>query len=300
MAVSLIVMAKQLQYQVPTNHLPILETTTCQAIQVRLGGQNGGERRTITVVDTPGFNDTTRPDGEILAEISEFLAAQRGINVPLRGILFLHKITDNKMTGSDETYLSLLESLLGDEAIPNLILVTTMWNKMRDEDEGEGMQREQDLIDNYWAPLIAKGSYVAQFDGTHKTALSFVSHLSGKKGVVLQVQKEVWDEEKAINKTTAGRKLWQRLTKKKEKMQGRLGDVDKQMAAGQPGLQGERDRIQGVLSRIAQSFARMKDRPGPGLKRRIADMLGGDGATAQGIRVLITIFNIALFIASVV
>jgi len=276
----------------------LIETTTCQAVQVRFGSQAGGGSRTITVVDTPGFNDTTRPDGEILAEISEFLAAQRGSNVPLRGILFLHKITENKITGSDETYLSLLESLVGEAAMSNLILVTTMWNKMRDEDKGEGMQREQDLIDNYWEPLIAKGAYVAQFDGTRKSALSFVSHLSGKQGVVLKIQKEVWDEERAIIGTSAGRRLWQQLTKKRAKMQDRLSDVDKQMGEGQTGLQSERDKVGGVLSRIAQSFTRMSERPGPGLKKRMADMLAGDGATAQGIRVLITIFNIALFVAS--
>ena len=252
------------------------------------------------MVDTPGFNDTTRPDGEVLAEISEFLAAQRGARVPLRGIIYLHKITENKMTGSDDTYLSLLESLVGEEAMPNVMLVTTMWNKMRDEDEGEGMQREQELMDDYWAPLIAKGACVAQFDGTPEMAMSFVSHLSGKQSVVLRVQREIWDEERAIKGTSAGKTLWRRLTKKRDKMQGRLGEVEGQIQAGKVGLQGEKDRIKGILSKIALSFARMNDRPGPGFKKRVTDMLAGDGAAATGVRVLITIFNIALFVASAV
>ncbi|KAK3358673.1 P-loop containing nucleoside triphosphate hydrolase protein [Lasiosphaeria hispida] len=276
------------------------ETATCQAVEIELDYQYGGEKRRITVVDTPGFNDTTRPDGEILAEISEFLAAQRGSRIPLRGILYLHKITGNRMTGSDETYLSLLESLVGDEALPNVILVTTMWNKMRDEDEAEGMQREQDLIDNYWAPLISKGSFNAQFDGTSECAFSLVSQLAARDSIVLKVQKEVWDEEKPIIRTTAGQKLWNKLSTRKESLERRLTDVDKRIQAGTSGLRTERSSIQAVLSRIARSFTKMSERPGPGFKSRIAEIVAGTGATGQTIRMLMTLFNIALFVVSVI
>ena len=71
----------------------LLETQGCQAVQIFL---DKDDMRSITVVDTPGFDDTERPHAEILAEITDYLAAQHLSGLPLRGILYLHKITENR------------------------------------------------------------------------------------------------------------------------------------------------------------------------------------------------------------
>ncbi|RGP77159.1 aat family amino acid transporter [Fusarium longipes] len=50
------------------------ETRQCQAVEIILDDED--EKRSITVVDTPGFDDTERSQADILAEITNYLTAQ--------------------------------------------------------------------------------------------------------------------------------------------------------------------------------------------------------------------------------
>ncbi len=51
-------------------------------------------REKVLIIDTPGFDDTERSDTEILTEISRLLALQYEIGMKLKGVIFLHRITD--------------------------------------------------------------------------------------------------------------------------------------------------------------------------------------------------------------
>ncbi|KAJ0129284.1 5-methylthioadenosine/S-adenosylhomocysteine deaminase [Fusarium oxysporum f. sp. albedinis] len=64
-------------------------------------------------------------------------------------ILYLHKITDNKMTDASQGHLHLLRKIVGDDAFTNVILFTTMWNTFCNEDRQRALQREQELIGNF-------------------------------------------------------------------------------------------------------------------------------------------------------
>ncbi len=52
------------------------------------------------LVDTPGFDDSGRTDSEILTDISRLLAAQYEAGVSLKGVIYLHRITDVRYQGS--------------------------------------------------------------------------------------------------------------------------------------------------------------------------------------------------------
>ncbi len=56
-------------------------------------------------------------------------------------ILYLHRISDNRMTGSAMRNLHLLKKLCGPDALKNVILVTTMWDQIRSQADGENRQR---------------------------------------------------------------------------------------------------------------------------------------------------------------
>lgn len=282
------------------------ETTKCQAVQIVL---DDSEKRSISVVDTPGFDDTERSQGEVLSKITEFLTAQHALGIPLRGILYLHKITDNKMTGSSVAYLKLFRSLCGDHALKNVILVTTMWNKVRDEDHREALRHEQELLNDFWKDMVNKGSYIAQYDGTPDMAFALIWQLVGKAGVVLKIQKEM-DQDMDVLHTAAGQNLLEMLEIDKVEYEMRLKQLEDLMEkeeergnkAGVKELRKQKTSVEGILKRIERSVDKMKVRPGSTVKERIRaiinhgkDYLTGPAAVAT----LVAVLNITLFVVRV-
>jgi hypothetical protein len=156
----------------------------------------------IAIVDTPGFDDTTRSDGEILREITKFLVAQYKLGIKLKGIIYLHRITDVRMQGSALQYFEMFRRLCGEDAFENVALVTTMWSLLTDKEIG--LRREEQLIERFWEPMMDMGSYATSFDGTRESAEGIISVLFGKEDVVLKIQKEIVDEGRVIEDTTAG------------------------------------------------------------------------------------------------
>jgi hypothetical protein len=254
-------------------------------------------------VDTPGFDDTERLHGEVLSEITEFLATQHAVGIPLRGVLYFHKITDNRMTGSSTAYLRLLRSLCGDDALKNVILVTTMWNKVRDEDYGEALRREQQLLNDFWKPMVKKGSYMAQFDGTPDTAFALIWQLVGKEEVVLSVQKEIVDQDMDVLHTAAGQNLLGVLEMDKVEYELRLKELESRMEAESGNkakirvLRQQKSEVGAILKRIERSIDKMKVRPGPTIKARIKAIMPEAGVA---VAVLVGVLNISLFVVRMV
>lgn len=86
-------------------------TTNCQVVRVGFG------RSEIVLVDTPSFDDTKRWDAGMLEQIVEFLCAQYELGIPLKGITYMHRITDQKTSGSAQQYLEMF-TRLWEEANP--------------------------------------------------------------------------------------------------------------------------------------------------------------------------------------
>ncbi|KAJ8118978.1 hypothetical protein ONZ43_g3888 [Nemania bipapillata] len=103
----------------------------------------------IYLIDTPGFDDDVRSDGDVLSLIAEWLLKTYKRKIHLSGILYLHRISDNRMSGNALRNLKMFQNLCGQTALPNVILATTMWEKVS---EAEGVRLET-LLKNkeqYW------------------------------------------------------------------------------------------------------------------------------------------------------
>ncbi|UPK94699.1 hypothetical protein LCI18_005634 [Fusarium solani-melongenae] len=171
--------------------------------------------RVVYLVDTPGFNDTWRSDFEILKEIS-FIASQiyrQGMK--LAGILYLHRISDNRVSSSAMKNFTLLEKICGPSGASRVFLVTTMWNLT---DEGklshqEAKMREIRLVSTmeFWGTLFQQGSQNSRWRGDAKTALAIICELislNDREGyVVQQIRRELVDKGKDLKETMAGREL---------------------------------------------------------------------------------------------
>lgn len=156
-------------------------------------------------MDCPGFDDTTRSDSEILKEITEQLSALRLIGHQLRGIVYLHRITDNRMHGTAMRNLDLFKKLVGENALSNVVFATTMWGNVTNISEANG--RDSELREEYWGDMMSKGSSATRFDGTTASAQGVVSMLLGKRNIVLKVQEQLVDHKMSLNQTAAGKFL---------------------------------------------------------------------------------------------
>jgi len=171
-------------------------TKTCQMVKTWVGNTD------VTVVDCPGFDDTSRSDVEIFEEIANLLATQYILGLKLKGIVYLHRITDNRMQGSARKNLELFSRLVGDAALSNVVLVTTMWGNVQDEYEAN--RRDNELRSEYWCDMIDKGSSATRFHGSKASAEAILAQLLAKKDVVLKVQHELVDQDMRLNETSAG------------------------------------------------------------------------------------------------
>lgn len=136
----------------------MIGTSKCEAIAYDPGQDHN---QTIFVIDTPGFDDTSRPEIEILREIAGALLVLTKLKVDLYGIIYLHRITDPRVSGAAMRSLRVLEMICGEEAYKNVFLVTTMWDRLKNIEGGNkiGEDREVDLCEKpFWGDLRENGA----------------------------------------------------------------------------------------------------------------------------------------------
>jgi len=187
-----------------------LESCTTEVRAIRLYNHRvHGDR--LVLVDTPGFDDTNKSDLEILQMVSNWLQKIYEKDIKLAGIIYLHRITDNRMAGTPHRNLRMFGELCGDQAVKKVVLVTTMWDKIQ-RDPGTGVRRENELFENYWKTMINYGASTARFSNTPDSAWKIVDLiLKVHETEVLLLQEELVDLRRSLNETQAGKTLYSDL-----------------------------------------------------------------------------------------
>ena len=171
----------------------------------------------LVLIDTPGFNDTdqqNRSDTVILESLMTFMKQSWEDNMLLSGIIYLHPLTDARMTGSSITNLSMFRRLCGDENLKNVILATTKWDETR-PDTAQQRQDELESPEGFWGPYIAGGSKVRQFMNTKESAVEIVEEILGLGRFVPKIQEEAVAGTR-VRDTDAGVYLTQALDQLRE------------------------------------------------------------------------------------
>jgi exonuclease VII small subunit len=132
-------------------------------------------------------------------------------DIKLAGIIYLHRITDNRMGGTPHRNLHMFEELCGDQAVKNVVLVTTMWDRGK-TDPKIFNQREKELFNYYWKTMINYGASTARFDNSAASVWNIIDPiLKQHETEVLLLQEELVDLKRALNETQAGRALYSEL-----------------------------------------------------------------------------------------
>ncbi|KAF8557842.1 hypothetical protein OG21DRAFT_1406255 [Imleria badia] len=165
--------------------------------------------RNIVLVDTPGFDDTNLSDVQILRIIAHWLKDTYRNNVKLTGLLYLHRISDVRFAGTPLRNLAVFKDLCGDGNLKNIVLVTTMWDEVKDQ--AVGSQREDELLSDFWKDMIRQGSRSYRFEGTRDSAWEIINRLelegARQTRIQLQIQVEMVDRGLELHETTAAKTL---------------------------------------------------------------------------------------------
>ncbi|KJA26249.1 hypothetical protein HYPSUDRAFT_133082 [Hypholoma sublateritium FD-334 SS-4] len=165
----------------------------------------------LIIVDTPGFDDTYEDDSEILRRISVWLAASYSDSMKLGGMIYMHEISQPRMSGTARANTEVFQKLCGSTSMSSVFLVTTKWD---DVDVGQGSKREVQLAEKYWKDMIAGKAQQRRFMNDEKTGRAIISeildlYMARIRGgqLTLQIQTELVNLQKIIPDTEAAKSL---------------------------------------------------------------------------------------------
>lgn len=186
------------------------------------------------MVDTTGFDDTNRTDTDVLKEIAGWLTETYQQKIKLRALLYLHRISDNRMGGCAQKNLVMFKRLCGPDGIKDVMFVTTFWEKV-DQAVGEGREKTLKTTKDYWGFFVEKGATVRQHQNNPESALSIIEQFVPRRaerttvGMKLAIQTEMVDSGKDLDQTAAGQELRSEFNKEREKMQQEITGREQEM-----------------------------------------------------------------------
>ena len=133
------------------------------------------------------------------------------------------------MGGSPLKYLEMFQNLCGPKALKNVVLVTTMWDEVEEE---EGREREAELSANYWNTMLELGCRTSRFLNTTESAWDIVSQFQKARCTVL-LQRELVDLHLELAETSAGRTLFSFLIEFIKKMKEFLVQIEAKLKQNQ-------------------------------------------------------------------
>ena len=181
----------------------------------------------IYLIDTPGFDDSIRSDAEFLMTIAAYFSAMYISKKRLDGIVYMFPITNTKVSKSAVRNLDMFSKLVGDEALSEVVLVTSMWDLMADTSVAK--DREKALREGLWKPLVDKGSRVCRLGPRRLDALHVLDVLLpgvDAQEKVLQIQRELVDDMKTLDQTEAGQQLSKGILRMQRPLRERLDKLN--------------------------------------------------------------------------
>ncbi|KAL4064078.1 hypothetical protein V8B97DRAFT_1343731 [Scleroderma yunnanense] len=249
-----------------------------QTIEVQPVSWTTKDGKRVKLVDTPGFDDSRAgmTSVEILKMIAKFLTNQyKEKNSRLTGLIYVHRISDPRMGGTAQRSLQIFQNLCGKDSLKNVVIVTTMWDKVTKED---GIRREEELksSDDLFKPLLDGGATMMRYDRHPESGTEVIECLLGKSVTTTQIVREIIQDGKALEDTAAGTKLQseiRELLKQHSDEMKALKDEMRELVHKEPAqerqkvneeMQKERQRMDGAMTRLLMELDELKrdqDRP---------------------------------------
>ncbi|USP77086.1 hypothetical protein yc1106_04360 [Curvularia clavata] len=231
---------------------------------------------TVRLVDTPGFDDSRSEfdDAQILNQIAGWLmlASKHSPPLTLNGIIYLHPINEagGRMRGTAKNNLNMFQAMCGDEPMSSVVIVTTMWSKVK---EGTGLDLQKQLSERYWNSMIDAGSKVVKHDDTSASALRIIEHIIDRKAQVkMGLQTQLVEGGMKLEETSAGQQLRSKVIEEQNRARNKLQDAQQDLE------QALRDRDNTTANEILElqakhdAMIRAKEDELNSMKRRADDL----------------------------
>ncbi|CAK5269638.1 unnamed protein product [Mycena citricolor] len=148
----------------------------------------------------------------------------------LSGILCTHRISDIRMDSTTERNFQLLQHLCGEDAFPNISVVTTMWDEVGLE---LAESRESELAEDacFFKQVLDGGATMQRHQSINdlESARAIVDELAVNIPYALKVQIELVDEQKKLVETSVGQELERELSEQLAKHRVESSGLRKEM-----------------------------------------------------------------------
>jgi hypothetical protein len=192
--------------------------------------------------------------------VANWLNSAYQSRIKLSGIIYLHRIVDNRMSGSAMKNLRMFKRLCGDEALSCVVLATTMWSMVSPED-GANRERELTTKPEFWAGMVERGSTVLRQDNGAVSAMEIMRYImSQRRKIDLDIQKEMASG-KTLDETSAGKEVQSGMEVMRRKHEAEMAGLRREME------EALRDRDKDAQKEIADLRKDLEDK----LKRDRAD-----------------------------
>ena len=209
----------------------------------------------------------------------------------MTGVLFLHRITDNKFSQTAGRISNMLKSLCGDAAMSHLTLCTTMWDKVSQE---EGDDRFDELCEtSTWKEMVEKGASISLISSVSPTAKADAEKIINDlilnvPPVELAIQDEMISQGKTVGETGAGQVLTESIRKAREEaereVQAMRDTMREESAAAEEKLQGAiREQAAEVekLKKLTKEQSRVQQEKAEGAMKELRERLQKESEAAE-------------------
>ncbi|KZP22865.1 hypothetical protein FIBSPDRAFT_713480, partial [Athelia psychrophila] len=221
--------------------------------------------RSVVLFDTPGFDDTTKSDTDILKLIAKFLADTYQNGAILSGVIYMHRISDVRMGGIAVRNFSMFRKLCGEKSLKNVAIVTNFWSEVA---PAVGAAREGQLRsdDGFFKPVLDKQAKLLRHDGTLAGARMIVAEIVKNHPMALGIQEEMVDEKKSILETAAGTELNRELVEQARKHAEAMEEIREEMKVAirerdeesQQELRMAANKLKAEMERVEMDFRKLQ------------------------------------------
>ncbi|CAE6443302.1 unnamed protein product [Rhizoctonia solani] len=184
--------------------------------------------RNVVLLDTPGFDDEEISDVGTLKRIAGYLSANYDQGQILSGIIYLHRIIDNRMGGANARTFNLFRKMCGTQTLKNVIIATNMWSNPPTDTQA---RREQQLETDFFKEALDGGARMFRRETQgRESAHRIIRQLIGQAPLPMRIDVETVDENRALHETEAGQAIEVRLLERVNQQQEAIEEARRELA----------------------------------------------------------------------
>jgi len=194
-----------------------------------------------------------------LKSIAAFLGESYSAGAKLAGVIYVHRISDDKFGGLAVKNFRMFRELCGEQTLKNVILMTNMWERVTPE---QGADREQQLRDKYFKAAIEKGAQLCRHTNSPESTQEILRKILKNEPLVLKIQDELIDQGKDIGQTGAGEELNREICEVVERYQREIGGVEESMREAMEKKDEEsREELEEEKRRMEEEMEKLREEP---------------------------------------